>query len=74
MNDLKNSGLVIISGAEEGKCSQAGLTKGFSTMFGMERLVSQFGRKVCIDLVFSLKYFKYTHTRAHVHTNLPQTL
>ena len=28
MNDLENSGTVIITGAEEGKCSQAGLTKG----------------------------------------------
>ena len=27
MNDLENSGIVIITGAEEGKCNQAGLTK-----------------------------------------------
>lgn len=68
MNDLNNSGIVIITGAEEGKCSQAGLTKGFLTMFGMEWLISQFGRKIYIDLVFSLKYFKYTHTLVRTRT------
>lgn len=37
-------------------------------MFRMEWFVSQFGRKIDRDLVFSLKYFKHRHTLVRVST------
>lgn len=75
MNDFKKSGIVIITGAEEGKCNQAGLTKGLldHVWNGMVRFSvweENIQRSCFQPQVFQIQ----THTRAREHTYMPQTL